>query len=238
MTPTSGRFTSGILQQKSNLSRVAGRGPEDFGTSGFRSGGELPWRRDSCPLGSPPSSSSKQLVANSLNGQHIRRITRTTIPLTLKISGNHQERLSLMIIDTPHSPVVLGPPWMAKHCPRVDWAKHEILGWDTSCSTRCLRKAHSPAAVPQEEEVLNLEKVPAEYLDLKEVFCKSRATCLPPHRPYDCTIELKPGTAPLQRSTVLSLLTLRESPWRGTSRSPWRQESSGRHRHLQERVSS
>ena len=111
---------------------------------------------------------SKPLVANSLNGQHIGRITRTTIPMTLWISGNHQERLSQLIIDSPHSPVVLGHPWMAKPHPRVDWAKHEIL-----CSTRCLRKAHSPAAVPQDEEVLNFEKLPAEYLDLREVFCKS-----------------------------------------------------------------
>ena len=89
---------------------------------------------------------SKPLVANSLNGQHIGRITWitwTTIPLTLRISGNHQEELSLLIIDTPHSPVVLGHPWMAKHRPRVDWARHEILGWDTSCATRCLRKAYS-----------------------------------------------------------------------------------------------
>ena len=129
---------------------------------------------------------SKPLVANSLNGQNIGRTTRTTIPLKLQISGNHQEMISFLIIDTPHSPIILGHPWMAKHRPRVDWGKNEIPGWDTSCSTRSLLKAHSPAAVPPKEEVLNLEKVLAEYLDLKEVFCKSRATCLPPHRPYDC----------------------------------------------------
>ncbi|KAI2644393.1 Transposon Tf2-6 polyprotein [Labeo rohita] len=34
------------------------------------------------------------------------------------------------------------------------------------------------------------------YLDLKEVFSKSRAASLPPHRPYDCAIELLPGTSP------------------------------------------
>ena len=57
-------------------------------------------------------------------------------------------------------------------------------------------KGALPGCCSSKEEVLNLKKVPAEYLDLKEVFCKSRATCLPPHRPYDCAIELKPGTAP------------------------------------------
>ena len=44
-----------------------------------------------------------------------------------------------------------------------------------------------------------------EYHDLSEVFCKSRATSLPPHRPYDCVIELKPGsTRPRGRLFSLS----------------------------------
>ncbi len=38
--------------------------------------------------------------------------------------------------------------------------------------------------------------MPEEYLDLKEVFSKSRAASLPPHRPYDCAIELVPGMSP------------------------------------------
>ncbi|XDV48573.1 hypothetical protein PO909_017970 [Leuciscus waleckii] len=43
------------------------------------------------------------------------------------------------------------------------------------------------------EEPVNLSNVPVEYLDLKEVFSKSRAASLPPHRPYDCAIDLLPG---------------------------------------------
>ena len=57
------------------------------------------------------------LVANSLNGQNIGRITKATIPLRFCISGNHQEEILLLIIDTPHSPVILGHPWMVKHSP-------------------------------------------------------------------------------------------------------------------------
>ncbi len=37
---------------------------------------------------------------------------------------------------------------------------------------------------------------PEEYLDLRAVFSRSRATSLPPHRPYDCSIDLLPGTMP------------------------------------------
>ncbi len=43
---------------------------------------------------------------------------------------------------------------------------------------------------------MDLYNVPTEYLDLKEVFSKSRAASLPPHRPYDCAIDLLPGTSP------------------------------------------
>ena len=91
---------------------------------------------------------SKPLVASSLNGQRLGRITRAHSPLKMRISGNHQEEISLLIIDTPHSPVVLGHPWMAKHRPQVDWATHEILEWDPSCSSRCLQKAHAPVVTP------------------------------------------------------------------------------------------
>ncbi|XDV13693.1 hypothetical protein PO909_002052 [Leuciscus waleckii] len=56
-------------------------------------------------------------------------------------------------------------------CPVKDRARHSVL----------------------QEESVNLSNVPAEYLDLKEVFSKSRAASLPPHRPYDCAIDLMPG---------------------------------------------
>ena len=120
------------------------------------------------------------------------------------ISGNHQDTISLLIIDTPHSPVILGHPWMVKHSPEVDWKRHEILGWSPVCSTRCLQKAHSPAAAPRLEAAPNLAKVPAEYHDLKEVFCKSCATRLPPHRPSNCAKNFKPGTTP-SRGHLFSL---------------------------------
>lgn len=41
-----------------------------------------------------------------------------------------------------------------------------------------------------------LSKVPTCYHDLQEVFSKSQAASLPPHRPYSCAIELLPGTSP------------------------------------------
>ncbi|XDV37360.1 hypothetical protein PO909_006967 [Leuciscus waleckii] len=48
---------------------------------------------------------------------------------------------------------------------------------------------------PMQEEAVNLSNVPGEYQDLREVFSKSRAASLPPHRPYDCAIDLVPAGA-------------------------------------------
>ena len=60
--------------------------------------------------GIPVVEVSRPLVANSPNNQNIGRITKATIPLRLLISDNNQETISLLIIDTPHSPVILGHP--------------------------------------------------------------------------------------------------------------------------------
>lgn len=38
--------------------------------------------------------------------------------------------------------------------------------------------------------------VPPEYTKLLEVFSKTKASGLPPHCPYDCAIDLFPGTTP------------------------------------------
>ncbi|XP_075894338.1 uncharacterized protein LOC142896522 [Nelusetta ayraudi] len=42
----------------------------------------------------------------------------------------------------------------------------------------------------------DLTGVPPEYHDFQEVFSKAKATSLPPPRPYDCAIDLLPGTSP------------------------------------------
>ncbi|KAL1276813.1 hypothetical protein QQF64_036436 [Cirrhinus molitorella] len=56
---------------------------------------------------------------------------------------------------------------------------------------RLQRRSQRPSrGLPDEH--MDLSNVPLEYLDLKRVFSKSRAASLPPHRPYDCAIDLLP----------------------------------------------
>ncbi|XP_056157044.1 uncharacterized protein LOC130131387 [Lampris incognitus] len=61
--------------------------------------------------------------------------------------------------------------------------------------------SHSSAPSPvrntdQEADFPDLSGVPSCYWALKEVFNKSKAKSLRPHRPYDCAIDLLPGTTP------------------------------------------
>ncbi|KAL0170965.1 hypothetical protein M9458_035561, partial [Cirrhinus mrigala] len=118
-----------------------------------------------CPV--PLSPLTDPIAVNALNGQTLPKITFVTKPVTLTVSGNHSESIPFYILDSPLAPVVLGHPWLIKHNPRIDWQL-------------------------QSEKAVDVSNVPVEYLDLKEVFSKSRAASLPPHRPYDCAIELLP----------------------------------------------
>ena len=50
----------------------------------------------------------------------------------------------------------------------------------------------SPVPAPASD----ITGVPAVYHDLKDVLNKAKANSLPPHRLYDCAIDLLPGTSP------------------------------------------
>ena len=149
-------------------------------------------------LNIPTISVDKPRQASALDGRSIGLVTHSTVPVKLRISGNHCETISLHLINSPHVPVILGRPWLALHNPSIDWSCCKITAWGQYCLANCLRSAQPPLLlepVPSDHSP-DLSGVPPEYWDLREVFNKSRATSLPPHRPYDCSINLKPDTAP------------------------------------------
>ena len=129
-----------------------------------------------------------------------------TVPLDLRLSGNHQESVSFHIIDSPHTPLVFGYPWFHKHNPHIDWPTGSFSAWSKYCHSHCLRSALTPstsATLPLPEPP-DLSSVLAVYHDLELVFSKHQALSLPPHRPYDCAINLLPG-APLPSSRLYNL---------------------------------
>lgn len=146
------------------------------------------------------------LVANALDGRFMAKVTHHTKPLKLIVSGNHHELIKFNLISSPHSPLILGYPWLKTHNPHFDWRNGRIFSWSSFCHSTCLQSALPPAGpVVTAFEPPDLSTVPADYHDLAEAFSKERALSLPPHRPYDCAIELLPGaTLPSSRLYNLS----------------------------------
>ncbi|KAK3563116.1 hypothetical protein QTP86_016348 [Hemibagrus guttatus] len=75
--------------------------------------------------------------------------------------------------------------------------RNTVVDWSPSCLSTCLRSAALDSVLPTtKEEFPDLSKVPPEFSDLRSVFSKSRAVSLPPDCPYDCAIDILPGTNP------------------------------------------
>ncbi|KAI5099164.1 hypothetical protein C0J45_11303, partial [Silurus meridionalis] len=126
----------------------------------------------------------------------IHRVTHRTKPLLVSIAEQHREWLSFLIIPSPRAPAMFGFPWLQRHNPRLDWTSGRVLEWGISCHASCLSSVPQTPSRSGGESTSDLGSVPAEYHDLGVVFSKARALSLPPHRPYDCGIDLLPGTAP------------------------------------------
>ena len=151
----------------------------------------------------PQEALETPLSVSALDGQPIGngKVTSATTPLRLHV-GNHNEDISLHLLDSPEFPVVLGFPWLNRHNPHIDWSTGSILEWGPTCHATCLFSKPSP--VSKSPDPSELSNVPTEYLGIKEVFSKQRACTLPPHRSYDCAIELLPGSSP-SRGRIFSL---------------------------------
>lgn len=149
------------------------------------------------------------LEATALNGEFFARVTHRTKPLQLIISGNHREFIQFNLISSPLTPIVLGHSWLKVHNPHIDWSASKLVSWSSHCHSLCLQSALAPveATVPPPSKSPDLSSVPPVYHDLKEVFSKQQALSLPPHRPYDCSIDLLPG-APLPSSRIFNLSRL------------------------------
>ena len=155
--------------------------------------------------GIPLSNLSSPLSVQALNGQLLDKVTKQTAPLTLVTSGNHSETIRFRVLHHSSAPVVLGRPWLTRHDPLISWASGEIKAWGKSCFSDCLRSATPPSGPPENHpELSDLTQVPEVYHDLSAVFSKESALSLPPHRPYDCAIDLLPG-APLPKTRLYNL---------------------------------
>ncbi|KAI2664083.1 Transposon Tf2-6 polyprotein [Labeo rohita] len=134
-------------------------------------------------------------INDTLIGEGITHQTRT---LTLKVGLLHQESITFYIVDSPKHDAVLGFPWLSTHDPDISWYHGELTRWSKFCHENCFHvkpqllgttSIESPAST-------NTVKIPSCYNDLSDVFSKVKATQLPPHRPWDCAIDLLPNAMP------------------------------------------
>ena len=133
---------------------------------------------------------------NALDGHLMGTVTHQTTPVPMLLFGNHLETIQFHILRSPRLALILGYPWLRHHNPHVDWATGSIRSWGPSCYQVCLQQASASQSSSCPSPPPDLSGVPVEYLEFGEVFSKAKATSLPPHRPYDCAIDLHPGSTP------------------------------------------
>ncbi|XP_073504920.1 uncharacterized protein [Phyllobates terribilis] len=84
-----------------------------------------------------------------------------------------------------------GIPWLRSQNPNINWETKEI-----SFLPKCSPTISPTVAAPVTqnlEEATQVPTLPLVYQEFSDVCDKRKADQLPPHRPYDCPIELLPG---------------------------------------------
>ncbi|XDV43397.1 hypothetical protein PO909_011882 [Leuciscus waleckii] len=107
------------------------------------------------------------------------RICQFSPTMTLRIGCLHSEEISFLLLEGSTADIILGRPWMLQHEPQIDWKT------ETSSVALNSTTIESPDSDKKME-------IPPEYRAFQDVFSKRLATQLPPHRPWECAIDLLP----------------------------------------------
>ncbi|KAI2647094.1 Transposon Tf2-6 polyprotein [Labeo rohita] len=134
-------------------------------------------------------------IDDALIGEGIKQQTKT---LTLIVGLFHQESITLYIVNSPLHEIILRHPWLAIHDPDISWHHGELLQWSPFCINHCFTAQPLPCLTTSIEspETPKTVNIPSCYDDLSQVFSKTKATHLPPHRPWDCAVDLLPNAMP------------------------------------------
>ena len=108
--------------------------------------------------------------------------------------NGHTEKISFDLIDTPLFGAILGVPWLQLHNPHIDWLKRNVTLNSAYCIHSCYPEAidvFSPIVCGLVDGTRDSTQgnLPNEYLEYSDVFDQVKATCLPPHRSFDCKID-------------------------------------------------
>uniref|UniRef100_A0A8C6XG21 ribonuclease H n=1 Tax=Naja naja TaxID=35670 RepID=A0A8C6XG21_NAJNA len=111
-----------------------------------------------------------------------------TQPLRLTI-GAHEEAIHFYVTADLHFPLVLGMAWLWTHDPQVAWSQNAVSFPSLQCVDHI---CHACAGQDVSTPVVSL---PPELRDFADVFSEKEADGLPPHRPYDCPVDLLPNAS-------------------------------------------
>uniref|UniRef100_A0A8C2GHW3 Gypsy retrotransposon integrase-like protein 1 n=1 Tax=Cyprinus carpio TaxID=7962 RepID=A0A8C2GHW3_CYPCA len=167
----------------------------------------------------PTTATQSSYQIHSITGRPLsrKRVRRSVGPLQLQIGILHKERIHLLVLEESTADVVLGRPWLEQHNPVLSWKTGEILKWGETCFMDCFPEVPVPSSqLPKPLSVCatSIESpmerrsvdIPSCYAPFSDVFCPKRASKLPPHRPWDCAIDLLPGeSVPRGRIYPLSI---------------------------------
>ncbi len=135
-------------------------------------------------------------------------------PMKLKIGNLHEEEIKFLVLGGPTVDIILGCPWLILHSPEIKWESSEIIRWSEFCHQNCLKEIPHPLRRLPAAQVASMRvespeasvipTIPFDYRAFQDVFSKQAATQLPPHRAWDCAIDLLPGYK-LAKGRVYSL---------------------------------
>ena len=104
--------------------------------------------------------------------------------------GDYTETRVFGVTNLGRWNMILGMPWLTHHDPFVSWTSGVVSLRPVPPDTR------TQLTIGVVDEQTPPVSIPKEYLDLIDVFDAKEADVLPPHRPYDCKIDLVPGAEP------------------------------------------
>uniref|UniRef100_A0A8C5M117 Gypsy retrotransposon integrase-like protein 1 n=1 Tax=Leptobrachium leishanense TaxID=445787 RepID=A0A8C5M117_9ANUR len=134
-------------------------------------------------------------------------VTSETQSVQMTIGNRHLEPIRFDLVASPVFPVILGLPWLRLHNPLIHWEPSRVRFQSLYCKKHCMlipQIGFLNSVLDKNMRKTNIE-VPKPYLEYADVFNKQGVETLPPHRAYDCPIDLVQGaTIPHGRLYPLS----------------------------------
>ncbi len=103
----------------------------------------------------------------ALDGRVLSTVHRVTIPVSLTVSGNHQETISFYIFQSPFTPIVLGHPWLTQHNVVIMSSAFEILQGAKIFTKLDLRNAYHLVRIKEGDEWKTAFNTPVGHFEYR-----------------------------------------------------------------------